>query len=102
MTSSIIGISCVYGVTISYTDLLNMYGFEDESELSLLPGLNIYTHPDWEDDTVIIGITIVSLDIDPSMSGSTLAPVVTIPDIIDFRQYSDDMPRYYQIPIIKN
>lgn len=106
MSSQIIGISCVYGVTVSFYELLNIFGLDPDIDLPELkelisPGLSIFTHPEWTDDTILLGVVIVSLDMDPSICGSTIAPVITIPDAIDFSQYSNEMPRYFQIPIME-
>jgi hypothetical protein len=112
--SQIIGIACVYGVTVSYTDLLLNLDLDLDLTLHLnldldldlksitkyLPtGLNVFSHPEWDDDTVIIGINIITLDVDPSREGSTMAPVITLPDITDFREFTLDKPMYYQVPI---
>jgi len=105
MSGQITGIACIYGITISFGELLYLMDTPDCEEdpedfvrKSLPGGLDLYTHPDWDSDLVLIGTTIVSLDLDPSPEGSKLAPVVNIPDIIDFSRFSDNQPRYYQIP----
>ncbi len=90
----IIGIACVYGVTIC-KDLVDQK--DDKLHGS---GLSVYTHPDWE-DMVILGTTVVMLDVDPSLMGSTMAPVITIPDVFDFTDYSMERPMYYQVPIME-
>ena len=104
--SQIIGIACVYGVTVSYTDLLLNLNLDLDLNLDLksltkyLPtGLTVFSHPEWDDDTVIIGINIITLDVDPSREGSTMAPVITLPDITDFSEFTLDKPMYYQVPI---
>jgi hypothetical protein len=90
----IIGIACVYGVAVS-KDLI------DAEDMNLHgSGLSVYTHPDWE-DMVILGTTVVTLDVDPSLTGSTMAPVITIPDVFDFSNYSEERPMYYQVPIME-
>ena len=108
--SDIIGISCVFGVTIGYSDLLSIFDIDpcEPAAMTLLQaslfqrstGMSVYTHPDWE-DMVILGTTVVTLDVDPSLQGSTMAPVITIPDVLDFSEYSNDRPMYYQIPIME-
>jgi hypothetical protein len=110
--SDIIGIACVFGVTVSLMDLLSILDIEIESEYvnlqqvddplikSRLPsGMSVFTHPDWE-DMVILGSVIVTLDVDPSLTGSTLAPVITIPDVFDYTVYTEESPMYYQVPIL--
>jgi hypothetical protein len=106
MSEEILGIACVYGITISKAELIDILGIEDTEDMdvikkSLETGMSVYTHPDW-DEMIILGSTIVVLDVDPSLEGSKLAPVITIPDIFDFRKYSEEQPLYYQIPILKN
>ena len=102
--TEIIGIACVYGVVTSLVELLTVLDLDDmeaddpKLKQSLAPGLSVFTHPDWE-DMVIIGTTVVQLDVDPSLSGSTIAPVITIPDVTDFTQYSEERPMYFQIPM---
>jgi hypothetical protein len=101
---SLIGIQCVYGVAVSLVELLSVLGLDDmeaddpELKRHLATGLSVFTHPDWE-DMVIIGVTIVQLDLDPSLAGSTMAPVITLPDVTDFSLYTDERPMYYQVPI---
>jgi hypothetical protein len=108
--SDIIGISCVFGVTIGYSDLLSIFDIDPHFDQAFAmlqqllskksTGMSVYTHPDWE-DMVILGTTVVTLDVDPSLQGSTMAPVITIPDVIDFSEYSDERPMYYQVPIME-
>jgi hypothetical protein len=96
----IIGIACVYGVAICYSDLECVIGDTDPMKYLTSKGLSVHTHPDW-DDMVILGTTVVSLDVDPSLKGSTMAPVITIPDILDFSEYTHERPMYYQVPIMQ-
>jgi hypothetical protein len=113
--SQVIGISCVYGVSISLIELFSILDIDlDEVDTDTLvqvddprikrklpSGLSVFTHPDW-DDMVILGSVIVTLDIDPSITGSTMAPVITIPDVVDFTDYTDECPMYYQLPLMGN
>lgn len=100
--AEIVGIVCVYGVAVSLVELLSVLGLDDmdlaQLKQHLASGLSIFTHPDW-DDMIILGVPIVQLDVDPSLSGSTMAPVITLPDITDFTPYTEERPMYYQVPI---
>lgn len=95
----IVGIACIYGVTMCYSDLVDIADTDDPLKYFSSKGLSVLTHPDW-DDMVILGTMIVSLDVDPSLTGSTMAPVITIPDVFDFSEYTDERPMYYQVPLM--
>lgn len=108
--TEIIGISCVYGVPVSYTELILILNLDLELDLKLtltlkavskyLPsGLELFSNREWEDDRLILGINLITLDVDPSREGSTMAPVITLPDITDFSFFTDEKPMYYQIAI---
>ena len=98
----IVGIVCVYGVAVSLVELLAVLDIDDMDDINLAglkpSGLSVFTHPDWE-DMIILGVPIVQLDVDPSLTGSTMAPVITLPDITDFTPYTEERPMYYQVPI---
>jgi hypothetical protein len=103
--TDIVGIVCVYGVTVSLIELLAVLDLDmsqqyDSSELKeYLPSwLSVFTSPDW-DDMIILGVPVVQLDLDPSLIGSKMAPVITIPDVTDFTPYTEERPMYYQVPI---
>ena len=100
--AEIVGIVCVYGVAVSLVELLAVLDIDDMDLVQLKPhlasGLSVFTHPDW-DDMIILGVPIVQLDVDPSLKGSTMAPVITLPDITDFTPYTEERPMYYQVPI---
>ena len=120
--SQIIGINCVYGVLVSFIDLANILGVEvevgveveldhsteiaaeDLNNLSraLPTGLSLFRNPEWDADVILLGVTIFKLDVDPSQNGSRIAPVITLPDAIDFSPFTDSQALYYQIPIYED
>jgi hypothetical protein len=110
--SEIVGIACVYGITVSLIELQSILDIDEEINFQdlqqvddpnikryLPSGISVYTHPDW-DEMVILGSVIVTLETDPSLTGSTMAPVITIPDVFDYTLYTDERPMYYQVPIL--